>query len=190
MHISNALVLLFFLASPVAASQEGYAHGPDHCYHFMAPAGWVMDNRVLASEGIPMVFYPEGSSWANANMAIYTRPASEVRQAPDPVGAQVKDVLSMYLPDSPNIKASKLETIRAKSGAEGELWSFSGYREGGAELVAYFVGPKTLNYFVAQLAKGADVEQGRRILLELASTYREADDCVPCTAGASCETRN
>ncbi|WP_026686841.1 hypothetical protein [Azovibrio restrictus] len=186
MRATLVIIVSLFFTSSAALAQEGYAHGADHCYYFEAPHGWVMDNRALASQGVPMVFYPAGTTWASADVAIYTRPSSQARQAADPIRAQVKEVLSMYKAASQRIKAKKAETIATKAGAKGELWAFTGYANGGAELVVYFLGRQTVNYFVAQVPEGADVQQSRRVLVELATSYRESADCKPCAGGASC----
>ncbi len=190
MRTTLGAIVLFLLTSPTTFAQEGYAHGSDHCYYFAPPHGWVMDNRALASQGVPMVFYPEGTSWATADVAIYTRPASQTPQAADPVRAQVEKVLSMYKAASEHVKAKKAGAVASKAGAKGELWTFTGYSNGGTELVAYFRGRQTINYFVAHVPKGADVQQSRRVLVELASSYRESADCKPCADGSSCLPSN
>jgi hypothetical protein len=74
MRAALVTIVSLLFTSSTAVAQEGYAHGSDHCYYFEAPNGWVMDNRALASQGVPMVFYPAGKTWASANVAIYTRP--------------------------------------------------------------------------------------------------------------------
>lgn len=190
MRAALVIVVLLFFTSFAAFAQEGYAHGSDHCYYFKAPHGWLMDNRALASQRVPMVFYPAGTTWASANVAIYTRPSSETRQAADPIRAQVEEVLSMYKAASQHLKAKKAQTIATRSGAKGELWAFTGYSNGGTELVVYFRGRQTVNYFVAQIPEGADVQQSRRVLVELASSYRESADCKPCADGTSCISHN
>lgn len=186
MRATLVTIVSLFFTSSAAFAQEGYAHGSDHCYYFVAPHGWVMDNRALASQGVPMVFYPAGTTWASADLAIYTRPSSQTWQTADPIRAQVKEVLSMYKAASQHVKAKKAETIATTAGAKGELWAFTGYSNGGTELVVYFRGRQTVNYFVAQIPEGADFKQSRRVLIELATSYRESADCKPCAGDASC----
>ncbi len=187
-------VFALLLFVPVQANaQGGYAYGHDHCYHFDAPNGWVMDNRAAASEGVPMVFFPRGATWQTAEVAMYTRPtipSANVQMGKRSIEEQVEKVIAMYRDESQNITAQRLLPIRAKSGAQGELWSFSGYRNGGVELAVYFPGRKTVNYFVAQVPKSANLNESKRVLLELASSYREGMDCKPCAGGLSCSTQN
>lgn len=190
--MGTALVISISLlaTSFTALAQTGYVHGSDHCYYFQAPQGWIMDNWTLASQGVPMVFYPADSTWTSADIAMYTRPASQMAGAVDPIRAQVDGVVSMYRSASQRIEAKKAGAVATKTGANGELWTFKGYRDGGTELVVYFLGRQTVNYFVVQIHKDADVSEGRRVLSELASSYKESTDCAPCRGGASCISRN
>ena len=185
---TTTLAVIALVAAPgLAFSQSGYAYGPDHCYYFEAPVGWQLDNHTAAAEGVPMLFYPFGATWQSAEVAMYTRPAPRLRPGADAVKAQVDDVIAMYGAASEAIAAAHDEAVQAKSGAQGQLWSFSGYRNGGTELAVYFLGRETVNYFVAQVAHGASVEKAKQALLELASTYREGTDCKPCEGVASCK---
>ena len=146
-----ALLILFM--SRVYA-QTGYAHGPDHCYRFEAPQGWTMDNQVAASQGVPMVFFPVGTTWESAPSAMYTRPVQfSTGTLTDSLRIRklVDSAIEMYRSASENLTARRVRSIHSMSGVSGELWSFSGYSNGGAELVAYFVGRQTVNFFVMQL---------------------------------------
>jgi hypothetical protein len=92
--------------------------------------------------------------------------------------------VAMYRAASEEVNATPATQLLAKSGAQGQLWSYSGYRNGGTELTVYFLGRSTVNYFVAQVPRSADAAKARESLLELASSYREATDCKPCAAAA------
>lgn len=185
---TTALAVIALVAAPgLAFAQSGYAHGSDHCYYFEAPGGWQLDNRAAAADGVPMVFYPVGATWQSAEVAMYTRPSPQMRPGAEAVKAQVDDVIAMYRAASEEIAAAHAENVRTRSGAQGQLWSFSGYQNGGTELAVYFLGRETVNYFVAQIARGASVEKAKQTLLELASTYREGTDCKPCEGAASCK---
>ena len=192
MHtLTFQLALLVFLAAPAYAI-SGYAHGPVHCYHFDAPSGWTMDNRAGAGSGVPMVFYPSASTWQSAPIAIYTRPvaSSSGRSDPARIREQVDQVIQMYRSASENVQAKRVQVVRSKSGASGELWSFTGYSNGGAELVSYFAARQTVNFFVMQIASAGEVEASASALLELAASYRESTECKPCSVASSCTVPN
>lgn len=44
----------------------GLVYGKGHAFWVCAPKGWLLDNSILSKDGIYAVFYPEGSSLANA----------------------------------------------------------------------------------------------------------------------------
>jgi hypothetical protein len=182
------------LASPYAwASEDGYVHGDNHCFYFGTPAGWVADHLSGRNQGLAFVFYPKGNSWADATTVIYAKVAdkSEGVKAPkDQVARTLEQFRSQY--ESPNISAQHIGTVRATSGAVGQLYTFTGDKWGNTEFVAYFDGPKTINFFVMSSRDVSDLEKKRGALEELARSYREAQDCKPCTearTGQACTQR-
>jgi hypothetical protein len=186
MRIGTFLTAVLFCTPGLSYAQGGYAHGADHCYYFEPPVGWQMDNQAAATNGVPMVFFPEGTTWQSAEVVMYTRPSPQLRPGAESIKAQVADVIAMYRSASEKITAVPNEQVHAKAGAQGQLWSYSGYRNGGSELAVYFLGRNTVNYFVAQVPRGASLKQAKQNLLTLASSYREATDCKPC-AEAACK---
>lgn len=181
--VAGAMLLMHF---GLAKAQSGYVYGPDHCYHFSAPSGWQLDNQAAAVDGVPMVLYPTGSSWQSAPVVMYTQPTRRTGDDSASVQAQVNDVLDMYKKSGQAVKAGRIGTVRAKTGTTGELWSFSGYQNGGTELVVYFPGRETVNYFVAQISRTASLKDSRNALEKLATTYRESKDCQPCEQAGAC----
>ena len=185
-HMLVAAAIYICLAPSLANAQSGYVHGKDHCYHFETPVGWQMDNRAAAAEGVPMVFYPVGSTWQSADTVMYTRPSAKSRPAVDAIKAQVDDVIAMYRSAAETVIAKNAGSVKAKSGAVGQLWEYAGYRNGGKELAVYFRGRETVNYFVAQLPANIEADKAKLSLIELASTYREGTDCKPCLGADAC----
>jgi hypothetical protein len=187
------LAALALLAAAAARAEDGYVSGKDICYYFNAPSGWELDSDSGKEQGIPMVFYPRGSSWADASTVIYSRNQDFVAGAKsdqEKIQGQVERVLTHFRNDqSPDSKAKKLRSIKAAHGAQGELWQFTGDRFGNTELVAYFVAAHTVNYFVMTSRSKDDYERSAPALGALADSYREGNDCVPCSAkgpAASC----
>lgn len=164
------------------AWDTGYAYGANHCYGFHAPAGWTQDNRLLADKGVPMVFLLQDSRLRAARVMIYAgsigRKPSEGFSAA--VRGQVNDVVAQYAQSNERIRPAMLRRIRARDGVSGELWRFTGYRNGGQELVAYLPGSRSVNYFVAQIPAQADAAAVETAVLALAASYHERQSCPPC----------
>jgi hypothetical protein len=183
MKTIGAILLLFIPF--IALAEDGYVHGDNHCYYFNSPSGWVLDNVSGKSQGMPMVFYPENSSWAQAVTVIYTNNAdftSDSKTPHEKIKGQVNRVLEDFRTsgDSPGVQARLVKKIKSKNGAEGELWKYYGDKWGNTELVAYFIGRNTVNFFVMTSRDSKDMENNRKALEELALSYREANDCKPC----------
>jgi hypothetical protein len=192
MRLRTLATLALLASTATAFAASGYAYGADHCYHFDAPSGWTMDNSAGERDGVPMVFYPIGTTWRSAPAAMYTRPTASALGRPDSVriSEQVNQVIEMYRSNSESIKAKQVRAVRSTAGAAGELRQYTGYSNGGAELVVYYPAPKTLNHFVMQVPQAAAVDQHLPALLELAESYRVATQCKPCSASTACKTEN
>jgi hypothetical protein len=152
-----------------------------------------MDNNYASEQGVPMVFYPRGSSWATASVAMYTRPsATEPGAASDVqrIKQQVAEVVAMYRSGGEAIVPKRIQSLTSRAGAKGELWSFVGYSNGGAEFVAYFPARQTVNYFVLQLRKGEAQAPAKEALIQLADSYREGENCKPCRETTRCSGSN
>ena len=192
MHTWTLALLPLLVTGNQAIATTGYAHGADHCYYFDAPRGWTMDNQTGTKDGVPMVFYPTGTTWQSAPVAIYTRPISSSPGRPDPtrIAEQVDQVIQLYRSNSENVKAARVREVRSNSGAEGELWQYTGYRNGGSEFVVYYPAPNTVNFFVMQLSQAESASQFLPALVELAESYRVAAGCKPCSGASACTGPN
>ncbi|HEX7028102.1 MAG TPA: hypothetical protein VF268_12745 [Gammaproteobacteria bacterium] len=177
----NAIVCLLWLAGSVVYAQDGYVHGENHCFYFSTPDSWVADPDSGANQGLAFVFYPRKESWSSATTVIYARVADKsgtVKTAADQVAATLKQFRNY---GSPDIKAEKVSAFKTTLGEEGELYKFTGDSYGNTELVAYFNGRETINFFVMTSRDAADLKMKSSVLQQLARSYREADDCVPCS---------
>ncbi len=188
----RAIVFALVIFAPLSANaiEEGYVYGKDHCFYFTAPQGWIADPVSGRSQGLPFVFYPSGSTWTAAKIVAYARVADKIDGVSD-AKAQVARTIKQFRTEyeSPNIRARKVATIRARSGSAGDLYQFEGDKFGNTELVVYFSGRKTINFFVMSSRNPEDLNKNRAVIEELAKSYREADDCKPCRieqVGSSC----
>lgn len=108
-----------------------------------------MDNRIASSSSVPMAFYMKGSTWESSPVVMYTRVGPKSLVASHTIKTHVESVIAKYRAASEHIDAAFTEDVVTKDGVRGQLWTYSGYMNGGVELATYFVGNNTLNYFVA-----------------------------------------
>ena len=178
----HLLVILLTLNSPTAFGEDGYVYGDNHCFYFSAPAAWVADPFSGKRQGLPFVFYPKSSTWASATNVIYARAADKstiVKSIQDQVNQTLSQFKTEY--ESPNITAKKIEEIESALGVKGDIYKFSGDKWGNNELVVYFSGAHTINFFVMTSRDEKVLMQDKGNLIELAMSYRESNDCKPCS---------
>lgn len=162
----------------------GYAYGDNHCYGFAAPQGWYMDNITARQLGVGMVFLPEGATWENAPVAMYTRPFSldGVKEGEALIAAALDSAEATYRQHDIDVQRERIDTLQSESGEQGELWrlNMSAPDSGQHEYVAYFPAGDTLSVFVIQVGGKSNAAQAERALRELARSYHRRSICEPC----------
>ncbi|MBN1983414.1 MAG: hypothetical protein JW795_17890 [Chitinivibrionales bacterium] len=147
---SRSILLLMFLTG-IALSDEfksGMLFGGNHSYYFTAPDGWILDNKSGVSQGLHMVFYPEGETWANSPVIAYGRSVSKndnLTSIQDQVKQTVKD---FHDNGSPKYKAMKHKTVKIDSGKSAEIYFFEGDKWGNYEAVGYIEENSGINFLV------------------------------------------
>lgn len=132
--------------------QTGIIYGGDHAYMLTAPEGWVLDNQVLADQGIFAVFYPKGDS-VNGNWVAYSRV----------MGLDPKGLLASALADmegmkqqSPHYTWKRLPDIGTSDKNTAIVFSTSGDSLGNAEYLAYIQTPTHVVFISAVTKTPAD----------------------------------
>lgn len=176
------LCAVLIIGTPLrVAAEDGYVYGDNHCFYFTTPTGWIADHLSGKNQGLAFVFYPANSSWSKATTVIYARVADKSKDLQEPKDQVAKTLQQFHTEyESPNSKAQKVSVIKSRLGAVGEIYKFTGDKWGNTELVVYFAGKNTINFFVMTSRDAKDLENNRKVLEELAQSYREASDCKPC----------
>jgi hypothetical protein len=126
----------------------GKAFGANHAYQFTAPRGWIADDKAAEDQGIPVVFYPKGSSWSKSTAVMYTRPIGrndQIKTAQDVVNNTVQD---FHSDGSPGYKATFKQNLSLGNGQVAKIYFFEGDRYGNSEAAAYIEEAQTINFIV------------------------------------------
>ena len=147
-----SLVLGFSLAlsnafAGITEEGRGMLFGGDHAFFVKAVPGWVLDNQSGVNQGLHMVFYPKGESWANSPVIIYGRvvPKSKAHTVEDQIKQTVKD---FHNNGSPDYVAERQQSLQLPNGKPVELCYFSGDKWGNYEAGAYFEERETINFLI------------------------------------------
>lgn len=170
----TSVLLLVLLVMPCHASiQEqgrGVLFGDNHAFAVTAIPGWMLDNQSGVGQGLHMVFYPKGQTWADSPVIIYGRAVS--RKYVSSVKAQVeKTVADFHANGSPNYKAVKVKDIRLENGVVAQRYNFSGDQWGNYEAAAYFTQDETINFLVFNARIKSDFDKYLSDFTAIASSY-------------------
>jgi hypothetical protein len=71
------IAILFVLFATIPSSAKGIDSigvfkTDDFHYSLKAPAGWILDTKSGAKDGLPVIFYPRGNTWENSPVVLYT----------------------------------------------------------------------------------------------------------------------
>lgn len=141
-------ILLSFICAG-SSGQENYrggiVYGPKAAFNIGAPKGWVLDNESGASQGLPCVLYPKGSSWSDAKTVIYAKIAStQFEDVNAFVATAIKDMMKTH-----GAPKEKIASGKTKDGHDyfiNEYPATKSYSQW--ERVAYVQLPRAVAYIV------------------------------------------
>jgi hypothetical protein len=154
---------------------SGKAYGERHSYHLTAPKGWVIDDESAQEQGVPLVFYPVGSSWTNSHKVIYTRPRDidgNISTIDDVVKSLVTD---FHQNGSPNYRSEFKQNVSLPNRHTAKIYWFSGDRYGNYEAVAYIKERKTINFIVLNAKNKQDFLQSLPAFTVIVKSYRSTN---------------
>ncbi len=156
MKISLAaiLILIFSLVinRPVSADVfpdgGGIIYGKGFAFNLKAPKGWTLDNSAGISQGLHAVFYPNGSNWADSPIVAYAQSRPKTATVTNGDDAAKETIKKFHDGGNPQMKGTRLKTIKTPKGQEAVVYNFSGDQWGNQEAAAYFVEKDRVNFIV------------------------------------------
>lgn len=171
------LNLPFAFASPTEEGR-GMLFGGDHAFFIKAAPGWVLDNQSGVNQGLHMVFYPKGESWANSPVIIYGRvvPKSQASTVEDQIEQTIKN---FHNNGSLSYIAERQPTITLANGQPIEIFYFSGDKWGNYEAGAYFDEKETINFLIYNARTKEYFKKYLADFHEIALTYSNVYSASP-----------
>jgi hypothetical protein len=150
----------------------GKAFGANHAYQLTAPRGWIADDKAAKAQGVPVVFYPKGSSWSKSSAVIYTRPINrddQIKIAQDVVNNTVQD---FHRNGSPGYKATFKQNLSLGNGRVAKIYFFEGDRYGNLEAAAYLEEAQTINFIVFNARNQEAFKANLSAFMAIVKSYR------------------
>lgn len=142
-------VLLFSISAHCEITEEGIGvlFGSEHLFAAKAEKGWVLDNQSGTRQGVHMLFYPLGETWAKSPVMIYGRSATLPRTTT--IGDFVKKTeADFHNNGSPDYKGKYIGKIYTVHNKSADIYHYSGDQWGNFEAVAYFRETDSVNFLV------------------------------------------
>jgi hypothetical protein len=176
-YTSILVVAIFVILSSDAAGDttrrdSGMLFGADHAFYFTASEGWILDNKSGVPQGLHMIFYPKGFTWANSPVIAYGRSVTKnniIRTIEDQVKLTVEE---FHRNGSPDYKYKVGEKIKLNDDRFVYLYTFSGDQWGNYEAVGYVEEERTINFLVFNARKLKDYEKFLPGFKSILVTYR------------------
>ena len=172
--ILAAAILIVFSSYAMSASTEGNTgllFGANHAFAFTATRGWILDNKSGVQQGLHMVFYPIGFTWANSPVIAYGRSVTKTKTRRT-IADQVRDTVNeFHQEDNPTYKSKMGEQFKLRNGRVVHLYYFSGDKWGNYEAVGYIEEENTINFLVFNARKKEDYDKYISDFKSIVSTY-------------------
>lgn len=170
-RIPAACLALFFVCGQSFAQDTfkgGIVYGPKGAFNINAPEGWVLDNESGASQGLPCVLYPKGSSWADAKTIIYAKIAStQYEDANAFVAVAIKEMKKTH--GTPKEKIASGKTLDGHDYFVNEYPATKTYSQW--ERVAYVQMSHAVAYIVLSSRDGSNYRKDSAALQEVLKTF-------------------
>jgi hypothetical protein len=175
------LAWLFLASFAHAATLEGGAgilYGPNYWFSLEAPAGWVLDNQSAVSQGLHAVFYPAGSSWADAPVVFYgnARGITPLEKTAEQMAHA--DIADFRASGSTDYAGHFVENWILREGRVAQIWKFEGDKRDSFEAIAYVAERKTINFIVMSAHTKKDRDAAWPQFRQLVLSYQYLGDDV------------
>lgn len=171
-YIAIAAIFVSFSASAeITEGGRGILFGEDHAFAVTAKKGWVLDNQSAVQQGLHMVFYPKGRTWANSPVIIYGRSIPTLQTAT--IKKQVAQTVSDFHNNgSPKYTSSTRPPLTLSGERRAEIYHYAGDHWVNLEAAAYIQETDTINFIVFSAKTKEAFEKHLMDFQRIASSYQ------------------
>ena len=161
---------------PKESGHTGIIYFESCAFTLTAPKGWVLDNTSGKGQGLPAVFYPEGSSWQKGAVVMYANVYQKKDVNKESLDTVIAGDVADYKKGSAELRVTDAEPIptrkdeRAKD-KKATIKYFTGDVNGNCEAVAYIEEGKAVVMLVLTARAQKDFESSLPAYKELVGSY-------------------
>jgi hypothetical protein len=171
------LIFCLFNGLAIADLDEntGMLFGDNYAFYFTAPQGWELDKQSGVGQGLHMVFYPQGETFADSPVIAYARSVSKGPGLQSVKDKVVRTVNEFHSQGSPNYKAEMKDSVSLPHGKQIAIYYFEGDQWGNYEAAGYIEEEETINFLVFNARSKKDFDRHtdafKKILLSYKNVY-------------------
>lgn len=157
-------LLISFCSVSAAAGQSRFT--------LSAPEGWIIDTENGKAQGLQVVLYPKGTSWASGSVVMYANTMSK-NAADENASAEkvMAEDIATFKKQSPRLKVGELKQIKTLNGKTAIARDFEQSVGGNYEAVAYIDEPRTVVILALSARSKADFDFARPAFDKLIGSY-------------------
>jgi hypothetical protein len=164
-------VAILCVSMALAQEKGGLVEGQDWAYLASAPVGWILDRKVLRSQGIEGLFYKEGGRYISTALHLYIQPREKSDGAPGTLNAFMKADQDAYMSAHPGTLVRSLSVYKNAMDYSYPRLEYDDPAERCYQSLAYYEGQRC--YFIFVLYASSPEERSREsdALLELLDSF-------------------
>lgn len=182
-------VFSFQTFSQVDTAHTGLLYGYNHSYYLSAPIGWILDSESGKDQGLDAVFYPKGSTWADAETVMYTTFTSFDTTKHETLKEVIASDSVNFKLNSPKLSINKQEPIsisKDKNPSKDKnaiVYNYSGDVNGNYETVAYITEKKGVSMIILSSRNKNGCINNYKAFESLVKSYKFLTDNVNIQVG-------
>jgi hypothetical protein len=164
---------LVILCASWALAQEkgGLVEGTDWAYLASAPAGWVLDRKVLRAQGIEGLFYKDGARYKAAALHLYIQPREKDGGAEGSLAAFMKADQEAYMGAHPGTLIRSLPAYTNAMDYAYPRLEFDDPADHCYQSLAYYEGQRCYFIFVLYCSSPEERSRESDALMELLDSF-------------------
>jgi len=137
------------------------------------PRGWIADNQSGAAQGVAIVFYPKGGSWAESPAVLYLRTSDRIQGSVQKI---IDADIASYQDINPNIKVTEDTGLFTKDGSLAVVKKLKDDESGNMELIAYIMQDQTISIITLNARNEKEGKKTYNAFKNLVNSYQFIDE--------------
>lgn len=137
------------------------------------PKNWIADNQSGAAQGVAMVFYPKGGTWATSPSVLYLRTSDRIEGSVQKI---IDADIASYQDINPDVKVSDDKNLFTGDNALAIVKRLKDEQSGNMELIAYMLQDQTISIITLNSRNEKEAKKAYPAFKALVNSYQFVDD--------------